>query len=485
VCHGVSLLVLSEDPRICNLIGSSLDSEGHRAICVSSVESAVKVLKENIDVDLLLYDANIGKDPTALFSCAIEHRIQPKRICILTEVSDLRWKAHAQRWNINNVLTRPLLRHDLEKLIAGCEEVESIPPSQPVQPSQPALPVQAVLPKDASFQLEELGPNAFFLAASPAMMRIYREIRTLSAVNYPVLILGESGVGKEIVARMLHKYHVRAKEPFFNINTAAIPSELLESELFGYEVGAFTGAVKAKPGKFELANNGTLLLDEIGEMSMQMQTKLLHVLQDGTFSRLGAHASSRTDVRILAATNVNMEKAIEEKRFREDLYYRLNTFTVTVPPLRSRPEEIPLLIDQMMMRGAAGTGIEPFPLTSSLMEAAQEYNWPGNLRELRNFVHRLLVLRDQEAAYSDLGARTRTKVACSEVSFRGQSVEAIGSSGRLGMKSVVSDVKYETEARMIKEALSASGWNRRRAANNLNISYRSLLYKIQQHNITA
>ena len=433
-------------------------------------------MKQEANWDVLVFDARLHKDPSRLFSLALERGIRADKFCILADAGDSSWRAHAQRWNVNTILTRPLLRQDLEKLIANCSpEPEMISVAEPPPPTH----------QNASFRLEELGANSFFLAGSPAMMRIYKEIRILASVNYPVLILGESGVGKEVVARLLHKYHVRSNEPFFNINTAAIPSELLESELFGYEVGAFTGAVKAKPGKFELANNGTLLLDEIGEMSMQMQTKLLHVLQDGTFSRLGAHSASKTNVRILAATNVNMELAIEQKRFREDLYYRLNTFTLTIPPLRERCEEIPLLIEQMMMRGAAATGLEPFALTSSLREATQEYHWPGNLRELRNFVHRLLVLQDQEAAYADLRARTRMKPGFSTNGYRKQAFELPPGSIQMGMKNVVSDVKYETEARMIKEALSATGWNRRRAATDLNISYRSLLYKIQQHNITA
>ncbi len=244
------------------------------------------------------------------------------------------------------------------------------------------------------------------------MMQLYRDIRVLASVDIPVLILGESGVGKEIVASLLHKYHARSDKKLLNINCAALPTELLESELFGYEAGAFTGATKSKPGMFELANKGTLLLDEIGEMSPQMQAKLLHVLQDGSFCRLGARSASQVDVRVLAATNINMQHAITEKRFREDLYYRLNTLTITVPPLRERREEIPILMEQMLLRGALEFG-QPFVFSARIAEAAQEYHWPGNLRELRNFVTRTLILRDEESAYNDLRSRTRTNVTVS------------------------------------------------------------------------
>jgi transcriptional regulator with PAS, ATPase and Fis domain len=284
---------------------------------------------------------------------------------------------------------------------------------------------------------------------------------------------------------LLHKYHAHSEKKLLNINCAALPNELLESELFGYEAGAFTGATKSKPGMFELANKGTLLLDEIGEMSPQMQAKLLHVLQDGSFCRLGARSASRVDVRVLAATNINMQDAIAEKRFREDLYYRLNTLTITVPPLRERREEIPLLMEELFRRGALELG-QPFMFPERIVEAAQLYHWPGNLRELRNFVTRILILRDEDAAYNYL--RTRAKAEMPAAVVEEVAVEAAPAkkpAAALGMKDAVNIVKNETEIRMLQDALSASGWNRRRAATNLNISYRTLLYKIQQHGLSA
>jgi transcriptional regulator with GAF, ATPase, and Fis domain len=371
------------------------------------------------------------------------------------------------------VLNKPVLRHDLEKLISQVE-LDAKPRNF------------AAASHVSGHYLEELENHRFFFASCPAMLNIYKNVRVLAPIDIPVLILGESGVGKEIIAMLLHKYHSRSDRNFVNVNCAALPTELLESELFGYEAGAFTGAVKAKPGKFELANKGTMLLDEIGEMSPQMQAKLLHVLQDGTFSRLGARTSTQVDVRVIAATNINMEAAIAEKRFREDLYYRLSAFSITIPPLRERREEIPHLMQHLIVRSAAELGQQPITLTERVLSAAQDYNWPGNLRELRNFVIRTLVLQDQEAACNDLRAKTRaTTTAMTVYPSASSSSEVQVAALPRGMRSVVNDVKNQAESRMIQAALTASGWNRRRAATDLNISYRALLYKIQQHGLSA
>ena len=472
--HAVQILAISNDTDVCGTIYSSLQSLGHKAICVPSPEEALQLLHHGMPTDFLLFDATQNKSSAALFVPALVQKVGSEKLCILSEMGDTSWEDYAAKWNITTVLTKPLLQKDLERLTSRTE----------VDAASAANSIGNASLKVPNYHLEELDNNRFFLAASPTMMQLYKDIRVLAPVDIPVLILGESGVGKEIVAMLLHKYHVRSENRFLNVNCAALPTELLESELFGYEAGAFTGAIKAKPGKFELANKGTLLLDEIGEMSPQMQAKLLHVLQDGSFSRLGARSSTQVDVRVLAATNINMEKAIEEKRFREDLYYRLNALTITIPPLRERREEIPLLMEQMSQRGTFGLG-QPTPFSDRIFEAAQEYHWPGNLRELRNFVTRTLILQDQESAYNDLRAKTRSnRVFISENLSQERPIDKTPAPPT-GMKDVISEVKNQAEIRMLQDALSASGWNRRKAATNLNISYRSLLYKIQQHGLSA
>jgi two-component system response regulator AtoC len=470
----MQVLAISEDITICESIYRVFESEGHKAICVSSLSEARQLLQHGFVTDFLLIDVAphvLGDD---LFIPALTQNIHRDKLCILSAAGDTLREEFAGRWKINKVLTLPLLRESVDRLTSSGEADPFTTFGSPARPSA----------NSPHYHLEELDNNRFYLAASPAMMRLYRDIRTLAPIDIPVLILGESGVGKENVAMLLHKYHARSEKKLLNINCAALPTELLESELFGYEAGAFTGASKSKPGMFELANKGTLLLDEIGEMSPQMQAKLLHVLQDGSFCRLGARSASQVDVRVLAATNINMEEAIACKRFREDLYYRLNTLTITVPPLRERREEISPLMRELFRRGAIELG-QPTMFPDRIVEAAQDYDWPGNLRELRNFVTRTLILRDEKAAYSYLRNKTRLDQATHAKEEIIPQTEIKNTSASVGMKDAVSVVKNEMEVKMLQNALSASGWNRRRAATNLNISYRTLLYKIKQHRLTV
>lgn len=471
---GMQVLAISENNTICDSISRVFESEGHKAVGVSSPSEALQLLQHGFLTDFLLIDVAphmLGDD---LFIPALMQNIHSGKLCILSTAGDTSWGEFAERWKIEMALTLPLLREDVDRLTSRHE-------ADPFTSSGSSTRSSANRPH---YHLEELDNNRFFLAASPAMMRLYRDIRVLAPLDIPVLIMGESGVGKENVAMLLHKYHIRAEKKLLKINCAALPTELLESELFGYETGAFTGATKSKPGLFELANKGTLLLDEIGEMSPQMQAKLLHVLQDGSFCRLGARSASQVDVRVLAATNINMEEAIASKRFREDLYYRLNTLTVTVPPLRERRDEIPPLMRELFRRGAMELG-QPIFFADRIIEAAQDYDWPGNLRELRNFVTRTLILRDEKAAHNYLRAKTRIDPELPADEPVVLQPEVKNTAAAVGMKDAVSVVKNEMEIKMLQNALSASGWNRRRAATNLNISYRTLLYKIKQHRLSV
>ncbi len=309
------------------------------------------------------------------------------------------------------------------------------------------------------------------------MRQIRSQAKLVANVDIPVLILGESGVGKEVIAKMIHKYSPRSHRTFLKVNCAAVPADLLESELFGYEPGAFTGATHAKPGKFELCNKGTIMLDEIGEMPAPLQAKLLHVLQDQTFSRLGSRTVQKVDVRVLAATNINIQEAIAERKLREDLYYRLNGFAINLPPLRDRKEEIPLLLKHFMGQVAERFARPALPLTPSLIQACERYAWPGNLRELGNFIKRYMVLGDEEMAIAEL--TPAAEKAAAAASAAGTATNAGGS----GLKGLVRTVKDEAEMEAISRALSETNWNRKKAAALLKISYKALLYKIRQYDI--
>jgi len=325
---------------------------------------------------------------------------------------------------------------------------------------------------------EEIENEIFFLAASPAMQKIRSQVAQVARVDIPVLLLGESGVGKEVLARLIHKLSRRAGRSMVKVNCAALPMDLLESELFGYDAGAFTGANRSKPGMLELCDKGTIFLDEIGEMSPVLQAKLLHVLQDGRFSRLGWRSSVTSDFRVLAATNINVKEAIETKAFREDLYYRLNAFTIDIPPLRERREEIPLLLKRFMQQFSEKYDCSPAECSPNLIRAFLRHNWPGNLRELGNFVKRHLVLQDEALAISELEERdTRSAAALGLSDDEGP----ITTSG--GLKSMVQELKERAEPRIIERVLVATKWNCKTAAMQLKISYKALLYKMKQYRI--
>ncbi|MBV9669913.1 MAG: sigma 54-interacting transcriptional regulator, partial [Acidobacteriales bacterium] len=313
-----------------------------------------------------------------------------------------------------------------------------------------------------------INENVSFVHCNRRMREIRAQCALVAKVDLPVLILGESGTGKEVVAQYIHKVSPRGHRTFLKVNCAAMPADLLESELFGYEQGAFTGAVKAKPGKFEICNGGTILLDEIGEMPPALQAKMLQVLQDGCFSRLGSRTTIQVDVRVIAATNIEMKQAIAEKRFREDLFYRLNGFSLNLPSLRERKDEVPLMIEHFTQKLARKYECEPLAMPPALMVACMSHNWPGNLRELENFVKRWLVLGDEQVLLQEF-LPARQDVVMADVG---------------GLKDLVRSMKDDAEAIAIARALETTRWNRKQAANELKISYKALLYKIRQYNLS-
>jgi two-component system response regulator AtoC len=323
---------------------------------------------------------------------------------------------------------------------------------------------------------------------SPFMRQIDTLISQVGSSEVPVLLQGETGVGKEVLAREIHARSARAKKPFIKVNCAALPTELVESELFGYERGAFTGAFKDRPGRFEMAREGTILLDEIGDMDVSLQAKLLQVLQDGEFHRLGSRELVRVDVRVMAATHQDLRKAIAEGRFREDLYYRLNVISIRIPPVRERKTEILPLAEHFLTKHATPDFPPPI-IPPSLRDAMLSCNWPGNIREIENTMRRYLVMRDSELLGEELRCLAGihgTSVPVANV----PSVEQSADSSDSFDDGLVSDqdsplekaerAKQMAEREAVMSALTATHWNRKKAAALLNIDYKAFLYKMKK-----
>lgn len=319
--------------------------------------------------------------------------------------------------------------------------------------------------------------NQLDLCTSPGMRAVKDIVTKVAATNAAVLLTGESGVGKEVVARAIHQASSRAAGAFLKVNCAALPEDLLESELFGHQRGSFTGAYRDKPGKFELADKGTLMLDEIGEVPLPMQAKLLHVLQDGEFARVGGERTLETDVRVLAATNRDLPAEIQAGRFREDLYYRLNVIEIRVPSLRDRRDEIPALVDHFLTTANAEYG-RAMDLSPSTRRLLTEYGWPGNVRELENMIKRLVVLGNTDGLREELAAGAKSTPHTSIGARAMEAVPASGDDGRLDLKAIARRAARDAERLVIADTLTRVHWNRAKAARILQISYKALLYKI-------
>lgn len=320
------------------------------------------------------------------------------------------------------------------------------------------------------------------ISESKRMEEVYHAIEMISPTRSTVLLLGETGTGKELVAHALHYSSYRAKGPFVKISCAALPETLLESELFGYEKGAFTGAAETKPGRFEMANGGTLFLDEIGDISAQMQVKLLRVLQEREFERVGGTRTIRIDVRVIAATNRDLEKAVREKQFREDLYYRLNVVPIFLPPLRERREDIPLLVSHFLKKSALENGKKVQYISDAAMKYLMDYYWPGNIRELENVIERAVILSKSDTLEIDLlpipgqkdhPAAIHLKPVINSIEGEENGVEAAS----------LSDAVEILEKKMIREALQKSRGNQRKAAKVLGVTERILGYKVKSYGL--
>ncbi len=339
---------------------------------------------------------------------------------------------------------------------------------------------------------------AEIVGSSPTIKRLKGLIRQVADTGLSVLITGESGVGKELVARSLHTQSPRAKRAFIKVNCAALPNELLESELFGYEKGAFTGATEAKPGKFELADGGTIFLDEIGDMSMALQAKLLQVLQDSEFCRVGGIKDKKVDVWVVCATNHDLEADIQKGAFREDLFYRINIIKIEVPPLRDRRQDIPELIEHFLKKysHALNRSARGITISKELMSLFMQYYWPGNVRELENYVQKIIVMGNDEGVRQELLAKKDMEQATvsfspsKDLSREEDLIDSVINGIQddftdefPSLKQVKKLAQSKAERIFIEEALRRTRGNKRDAAMLLRISYKAILYKIKEYGI--
>jgi two-component system response regulator AtoC len=314
----------------------------------------------------------------------------------------------------------------------------------------------------------EIPPEAVVFGTSELMNSLRDRLGKVASANVPVLIHGESGTGKDIIARMVHCLSPWKSGPFVKVNCPAIPGTLLESELFGYERGAFTGAYGSKPGRVEMAHRGTLFLDEISELDMSLQSKLLQLLQDGQFCRIGAQADKKVEVRIVCATNRKLEEEIENGTFRQDLFYRINVVNLFMPPLRERRNDIENLANYFLDYYNRKYNCRAKAISPELMEVLQKYHWPGNVRELENLVKRYVILGSEDVITSDLQPRD-PDLLTTDINF----------DGPISLKKLTRQATRALERKIILKVLHNHHWNRKQAARTLNISYRALLYKIR------
>ncbi len=320
-----------------------------------------------------------------------------------------------------------------------------------------------------SCRLTDLPPEDVIFGRTEQMLAVREKVARVAEANVPVLICGESGTGKEVVAKLLHRCSPWGDGPLVKVHCPAIPGTLLESELFGYERGAFTGAMGTKPGRVEMAHRGTLFLDEIAELDPVLQAKLLQLLQDGQFSRIGAREDRRVEVRVVCATNRQLEKEIKNGSFRSDLFYRINVVNMYLPPLRERVVDIPTLVAYFLQFYGERFGRPAPAMSPRLLRVLARVPWPGNIRELENTVKRFVILGNEEALIAELAVRLDEEIPSGMPSQNG-----------LSLKQITRKAVQQMEREIILSVLQANSWNRKEAARALKISYRALLYKIKE-----
>src|SRR4051812_45422870 len=473
----IRVLVVDDDPAMAKFLVNHLLRKNFDVSSAATGEEAIRMFRV-YDPALVLLDVNTA-GLSGIETLERLKQIKPDvSVIMLSNQQDADFIFKASKLGADDYIGKPFEPKDLDQRMAKVLERER----QTHEVSQ------------LRDQVRRQSDFSMLFGTSPKMEEVKMTVEQVADTNVTVLIRGESGAGKEVVARMVYGNSTRRDKPFVKVNCAAIPSELLESELFGYEPGAFTGANRQKLGKFEQANYGTIFLDEISEMHPALQAKLLHVLQDGEFARLGGKRDIAVDVRVLAATNKPLERAVEEGTFREDLFYRLNVVTIHIPPLRERQEEIPVFLEFFLRKYSEYYGKQPPAFSDYAVSRMMEYAWPGNIRELENLVKRYVIVGNEAQIIRELSTHKPivTSLAAGSrdsngriVSLSQPTVESAFQStanGPLEMPSLLEigrRAAMQAEREAIERVLAQTRWNRRQAAKILRVSYKALLNKLK------
>jgi two-component system response regulator AtoC len=461
-------LIISEAPEEHHHLSRRLEAAGAEVVQRSGLLAALSLIRENpsspliVIVDLRAWAQDHAEALIQLNS------LYPRVQTLLFATGESHRKAFERLQELGNVrvFARSLSDPASHLLISEY--------AYPVKSQTGPLKVDPSPAIDSHSTNYSHGPFANQIATTACHSEEF--LRRVGLSDVPVVLQGETGVGKEVMARRLWAYSSRSSKPFFKLNCTALPSELIESELFGYDKGAFTGATADKPGKFELAQNGTILLDEIGDMDIRLQAKLLQVLQDGEVQPLGSARLIKVNVRVMAATHRDLHAAIARGAFREDLYYRLSVINITVPPLRERRDEILPLAEKLLLRYMT-PGSPAVEIPDTLKEAMLAHPWPGNVRELENLMRRLIVYQDAELLAIELKNSLVT-------ARRRRSTDRIAEVPRIPTSlRHLEEASRSAEAKLLLETLESARWNRRQAALRLNLDYKALLYKLQKYGI--
>ena len=459
------ILVVDDDADTCRFLEELLDAPGRQFVSVQDPEAALAEMRRD-PFDLLISDINLNAPSSGLDLLRRFRREHGRPVVLISGFGTLETAIEAVRAGAFDYISKPFDIAEIKRIVDRALQ-------------------QEVRQADAAAEMPA-GATGTLIGRTAAMLDVYKQIAHAADSSAPVLISGESGVGKELVARAIHGHSRRAREPFVGINCGAIADTLLESELFGHQRGAFTGAHRAKPGKFELAHTGTIFLDEIGEMPLPLQAKLLHVLQDHQFARLGSRRDISVDVRIVAATNRQIESLVDVGAFRADLYYRLNVVSVHVPPLRERREEIPILIETFLAHYASRYGRAPRRISPETLQHFMAHPWPGNVRQLENMVKRIVALDSEAWVVEDLVTRRREPepapaaphvMPAASTASRFASLEDVMSGG--GLKEIARRAAADAERMALECVLEQVRWNRLEAARLLKVNYKTVLQKIR------